>query len=408
MSSNSLLYLVGAIISAIFPYLILAYMARHLPIEQLGYLALLQTVILSVTSVVNLNTSSAIERFHYENMDKSSQYVVISLITATLVSALLLGSSFIFKNQITTFFELNFEHIVLAIILGYFCYIFNVRHMLYQINFQPTLYIFVQILYSFVPFSIFFGLIMIYQDDFFSRILSLSFSYFIFAILSVISILKITSNQVFHIKAETIKKSLKYSYPLIINTMINIANLMVLRFLVNHYTNLKITGTFFAIFQLSMAASFIVNAVNRAFSPYAIKTLTTNDAVHLEKLSQIKKSLLLISIIGVTLAYLVSDLLIETVLGVKFLNNGNALFLLLLGHIFHGLSFLYLPEIFVRNQTQYTTISNFCSFIILIGCMYILSNDLSVLLVAKLFALQKFTFLILIILFSNKSKIFHH
>ena len=404
MTSNSLLYLSGGIISAVFPYLILAYMARNLPIEQLGYLALFQTLILTVTSFVNLNTSSAIERFHYENSDDSSQYVLISLITATVVSILLAGAILVSPNSIPNFLELRLEHVILAVILGYFCYIYNLRHMLYQINFQTERYVTVQLLYSIIPFALFFCFVVFCQNDFTSRILSLIFSYSIFATLSLISIYKITSNSNKSLKTETVKKVLIYSYPLLLNTFISIANLTVLRFLVNYYTNITTTGIFLAIFQLSMLASFIVDAINRAYSPYAIKILTSNIAADLKQLITIKKILILIAILSVFLAYIVSEPLVEIVLGAKFKDNKHTLFLLLLGHIFHGLSYLYLPTILVRNQTHFVTISNLFSFLILTLSMYVLSTDLTVILIAKVFAFHKLTHLIFIISFSISRK----
>lgn len=399
MTLNSLIYLIGGVLSAISPYLILSYIAKNLSVEQVGYLALFQTIILMISSLVNLNTSSAIERYYYSAGENRNQFVVFSFATASLIFLTLLLAVFIAPQLLINIIDIKIQHILIAIILGYLSYIYTLKLLLYQINFEPIKYIILQLLNAVLPLLSFFGILYLNDNIFDNRIASLIISISLVATISVVSLYRKDIKKLTVIKQSTITKVLSYSTPLIFNLLLNLANLLVLRFLVNYYTDLSITGVFMATFQVSMLASFVVDAINKSYSPYAIRSLTSKKLSDLSNLRKLQKILICVAFFGLVLAYISSNLLVEFVLGAKYNDNGNTLFILLLSHIFQGISYIFLPYILIKNQTLLVSIANFISCLFLVLSIFTISTDLDVVLVAKIYALHKFIYLLLILYF---------
>lgn len=399
MTLNSLIYLFGGVLSAISPYVILSYIAKNLSVEQVGYLALFQTIILMISSLVNLNTSSAIERYYYSADENRNQFVVFSFATASFIFLTLLLAVFIASQLLSNIIDIKNQHIFIAIILGYLSYIYTLKLLLYQINFEPIKYVILQLLNAVLPLLSFFGILYLNDNIFDNRIASLIISISLVATISVVSLYRKDIKKLTVIKQSTITKVLSYSTPLIFNLLLNLANLLVLRFLVNYYTDLSITGVFMATFQVSMLASFVVDAINKSYSPYAIRSLTSKKLSDLSNLRKLQKILICVAFFGLVLAYISSNLLVEFVLGAKYNDNGNTLFILLLSHIFQGISYIFLPYILIKNQTLLVSIANFISCLFLVLSIFTVSTDLDVVLVAKIYALHKFIYLLLILYF---------
>ncbi len=183
------------------------------------------------------------------------------------------------------------------------------------------------------------------------RVLGILFAAAFFSIIGFLSLIrnKLVSPKVCKIY---LKDAIKFGVPLIPHTIGFFLILGVDRAFISHKLGLESAGIYMVAVQFSLAASIILNGINKAFSPWLFNIL--NRDLYTEKLKVVRITYLMYFLIScaVVLSFFISGPLVNFVVGPDYLDAAIFVPLLILGQGIKGFYLLVTNYMFYEKKTE--------------------------------------------------------
>lgn len=309
---DSMIYIVGELISKAMPFILLPYLTRKLGAEGIGQLSFFLSLVVLFQIYIGFNQGGALARYYYTKGKKNINYIfVASLLHSVTFSVISLF--------VTLSFSLSIEYYY-CILISLFSSIVSLGLSYYQCQKIPTSYIKIQFLINVISL---FGTVVtfeFYSANVEGRLFWVLFSNVIVSIFLCL----------FVFFSKKIKKSIKilvsywkyiflFSYPLLLHSIASFGKTSLDRIIIYDKFSASVLGIYYTAFQVSSVISVVLMALNKALMPYYYerlksKDITIFDAIRLSKLS------LLLPVVFSFIATLLPDRLYSLVLGDGFEN----------------------------------------------------------------------------------------
>ncbi|OBU09373.1 lipopolysaccharide biosynthesis protein [Morganella psychrotolerans] len=369
---QSSIYLSSNILNALIPFILLPFFSQYLNTEAYGKIAIFQLIITGLGAIVGLNTVGAASRYYFEKVSLRRKILYnnsgFSILIYSTIFTLIF--SLIFNHSLTYFFNIPTHWLILAILNSFGLYIIQFRLTYFQIKNKALKYSIYQIGNSLVNFILTIILILEFNLGENGRVYSILASTFLFSILSLISLSRESLISFLYKKHKYIKNNLSFGLPLLPHVFGVFLLSSIDRFYISKYFGLSTAGIYMMAFQVSMGLLLIFDAMNKAFTPFLFKTLSSITEKDKAKIIKISYILFMFCIVVGLISYLISPTLLIFFIGEKYIQSAQVVNLLCIGQTFQGLYLVITNYIFYAKKTLYlsfvTIFSGFLNVVLLI------------------------------------------
>lgn len=277
LAKNSLIYALFSLLQKGFAFFLIPIYTAHLTISEYGILGIVMAAIPFFVLIAGLAIRGSTAFFYYEYKERDKEYLKniwgTSFITIILFSVVFSCLLWLIKDFVLAYFLDN---------IPFYPYLFLA---LISVSTQPLYYYYQSILkakqqaraasvidfiyfVSIVALTIFFILYLDYKAD--GALLALAITNFLFFVFSLVKIYK-EVNLCFD--PNLLKRTLKYSLPIIPHNLASWAMNLSDRLILNSLTTLSVVGLFDIGSQLGKLINIITLGVNSAYSPWFFQQL---------------------------------------------------------------------------------------------------------------------------------------
>lgn len=350
---NSLLYVLVNALNSLIPFVLLPVLTRYLTSEQYGELAMFTTWTSLVTVFCGLNINASANRKYFElkeDQEELSKYVFNCLIVLLLGSSIVFSITYSLSGLISDLINVSEKFLLAGVIVASFNVLVHVRLGQWQVREKPVQFGVFLILFSSTNLllSIFFVVFLNMQAD--GRVLGifLSTSIFLFIALAFLWRDRLLSLDLCFFY---IKDSIKFGAPLIPHTIGVFMLLSVDRAVISYKLGAESAGIYMVAVQFSLAVSIILDSINKAFCPWLFNILDDGGASKKKSVVKATYILYVMFLAGVVVGFLVSELIVELIVGEGFLNAAKLVPFLILGQALRGMYLLVTNYIFYAKRT---------------------------------------------------------
>ena len=377
---NTSVYLLASILNASIPFLLLPVLTRYLEPAEYGQVAVFQVWVSLIGALCGLSVHGAANRkyFDYESPDVEIGSFIGSCVTLLIIStAALTILVYPFHNIIIELLGINELWLWLGIPVAFSNFLIQLRLGQWQVRKKATFYGSFQISRSLFDMLLSLLLVVALALGVTGRLSGIVSTACIFGIIAVIS-LRYSKIISFSWRPDLMREALKFGVPLIPHILGAFLLLTVDRAIISAELGLSEAGIYMVAAQLSMAMSIMLEAVNKAFSPWLFERLKRNN--NNEKRQIVKFSygystfLLLIALV----ALFVGDEVLRFVAGEKYSAAGEIVGWLFLAQAFRGMYFLFTNYIFFEKRTGSIAKITVSFGVLHIGILYLFINQFGV------------------------------
>ncbi|TPW55869.1 oligosaccharide flippase family protein [Morganella morganii] len=369
---QSSIYLFSNILNALIPFILLPFFSQYLDTEAYGKIAIFQLIITGLGAIIGLNTVGAASRYYFEKSSFRQKILYNNSGFSILIysTIFILITSLIFSHSLTYFFNIPTHWIILAIVNSFGLFIIQFRLTYFQIKNNALKYSIYQVGNSIVNFILTIILISKFNLGEDGRVYSILISTFLFSALSLISLFRENLISFLYKKHKYIKNNLSFGLPLLPHVFGVFLLSSIDRFYISKYFDLSTAGIYMMAFQVSMGLLLVFDAMNKAFTPFLFRTLSSITEKDKNKIVKISYFLFIFCIVIGFISYLVSPILLVFFIGEKYVKSSQIVNLLCIGQTFQGLYLVITNYIFYAKKTLYlsfvTIFSGFFNMILLV------------------------------------------
>ncbi|EPB9697120.1 oligosaccharide flippase family protein [Escherichia coli] len=260
---DSVLYVIGELISKSVPFLLLPYLTRRLGIDGFGEMSFYQTILALLVIVISLGQDGAVARYFYFYGARSINLIVTVGALYSLVTTSLLFLSFSF-----------FKSTILSIIVltAGFQSLFNTQLSLRQCQKESVQYIVMQILVALTSGGITFCLLEIYSHDLVEkRFIALLLSNIVCVFIAYLIYMrrrKYNHAFLFRRYYSALLYLIGFGGPLILHQISGFLKGQLDRVLIYSRFSASDLGVYSAAFQIASVLLILIMALNKALVPY--------------------------------------------------------------------------------------------------------------------------------------------
>lgn len=394
---DSVLYLIGELVSKALPFILLPYLTRTLGPAGFGDLSLYQVLVSLIFIIVSLNHEGAIARYYFFYGKRA---------VALVVASSCLYSSIIFL--IGGFFAIVFQSEILFILLlcAYTQSLINTQLVIRQMQKRVNEYLLIQVGSSALSLLLTFAIFEFIVASASARIVIVAMSNILMSVLT----LSFIAGGVFsdfkkiNISYSKLKTSFLFLFsfgaPLLIHNISLYSKGQLDRILVYKTYTENDLGFYSAGFQIASILAIILMSLNKALVPYFFENLRSGKLTF----AKIKRWVLYAAVfvpIPALIGYLTPDELYTFVLGDEFIESKVYTVIFLLGIAVTLPYFIVINYLFYYGKTKLISVSTAISSILHV-IMVLSIGQLSLIFMAySLFFTNVFT-LIIIYFYSNR------
>ncbi len=385
-------YLTTNIIKALIPFLILPILTRYLSTEEYGQVAIFQTFLALISSVVGLNTVGAASRKFYDDVDSQ----VLRRFNGSCLQILLLSSSLfffgvnIFKDELKGFLQIPLSWIMTAVLINSLCYITSLRLGQWQIRKKAKQYGYLAVSESSVNMGLSLLLLVVFKLGADSRVIAQLLACFISFIISLYLLFKDNLISIFVWDKSYIKEALSFGVPLLPHTFGLFLIAMTGRFVINNYLGLSEAGIYMVAVQLSTSMSIVFDAINKAYVPWLFERLKYEDNQEKRRIVRNTYVYFITILIVVAFAFALGPFIVTLIAGEKYKSAGDVIGWLCLGQAFGGMYLMVTNYNFYAKKTKNLAMVTIATGIINVPLLLIFVNKFGIVGAGISFAIAKF------------------
>ena len=385
-------YLTTNIIKALIPFLILPVLTRYLSTEEYGQIAIFQTFLALISSVVGLNTVGAANRKFYDDVDDQ----VLRNFNGGCVQILLLSSSLfffgliLFKNELKDFLQIPLSWVMTSVLINSLGYITSLRLGQWQLRKKAKLYGYLVVSESTINMGLSLLLLVVFKLGADSRVIAQLLACFISFIISLYLLYKDDLISIFVWNKSYIKEALAFGVPLLPHTFGLFLIAMAGRFIINKYLGLSDAGIYMVAVQLSTSMLIVFDAINKSYVPWLFERLKYAD--NQEKRCIVRNTYLyfIVILIVVAFAFILGPFIVTLIAGEKYKSAGDVIGWLCLGQAFGGMYLMVTNYNFYAKKTKNLAMVTIATGIISVPFLLIFVNKFGIVGAGIAFAIAKF------------------
>jgi len=388
--SSSAKYFLSNILAAVLPFLLLPILTRYLSVSQYGEVAIFQTLLTGLLAFIGFSAQGAAAvKFYDKNLPQPEySYFIGSCFLILAISAMCVVPLFmIFLSQLATWLSLGEGWILLSIPVAASSFIILMRMGQWQLKGSANIYGAFQVSQSVINIflSLFFILILDWGGD--GRILALSLTSVIFAIISVLLLYKDKALNIAW-RPLYIKEICLFGVPLIPHSLGYFILGSVDRLVINSKLGLGDVGIFVVAMQLVSIAGLFFDALNNAYIPWLYELLKRNQPEEKKLIVKFTYAYAFILMCLVMLSFYIGPKLLILIAGERYKSAAELVGWLMLGQAFNGMYLMVTNYVFFSKKTGLLSVSTISVGIVYIGLLYLLIPHLGLKGAAVAFALS--------------------
>lgn len=350
---RSSIYLISNIINASIPFILLPILTRYLTVSEYGQVAIFQTVITGLVSIIAFNTLGAMARAYFDDKDESYLRNYNGACIVLLFASLLLlgGLMLLFAKQLIDFLSISEKWLALAIVIAAINFVVQFRLNQWQIKEKALHFGALQIGQSLLLFlfSILFVVLLLKGAE--GRVEAHLYSMLIVLVIVTFLIGKDKLVSFTHLKKEMFTDALSFGVPLIPHVFGMYLLSSVDRFFINAHLGSGKAGIYMVAMQLSMGFVIIFDAINKAFMPWLFKELNNSDYASRRGIARKTYLYFLILIVLGALSFVIAPYVLTFVAGRDYYEGEAIIGWLCIGQIFLGMYLMVTNYIFYAKKT---------------------------------------------------------
>ncbi|NIY83310.1 flippase [Vibrio hepatarius] len=391
---NSSFYLFSTIINSGLVFLLTPVMAYIISPEEMGKVAIFQSITVFLYSIVGLGSNSATVRYSYDVDDnKLGEYIGSSLIILLSSTIVVFAFICISSGYLSNWLGLDESWLYFSLFIASFNYFFLLLLGLYQRRENAKKYAFLQIGNGLINFilSIFLVYFLYQTGDgrIFGWVISIAATGFI-----SIYILHKRYDVRFRAEANIGKRLFRYGVPLIPHELGTFLITWLAMIIVKEKLDLASVGIFLVSLQLSSVLGVVCDAANKAYVPWLFGKLKQEsvDKVKIVKMTYIAMfGLILVS----TISFVLSPITMPMFLPREYANVAEIFIVLVFGQAFGGMYLLVTNYIFFSKKTKVLPYITVLSGIVNFCLLYYLIDSFGLVGAAYAFTISRFVQFIL-------------
>ncbi|UEG31722.1 lipopolysaccharide biosynthesis protein [Enterobacter ludwigii] len=371
---KSSVYLISNILNASIPFILLPILTRYLTTSEYGKIAIFQTIITGLVSVIAFNTLGATARVFFDKKDEHylKNYNGACFCLLILSLAIIIPLTFIFSRGLVFFTGIDRNWILAAIFISGINFVVQFRLNQWQITEKAISFGLLQIGQSLLLFIFTLIFVVFLARHAEGRIEAQMYSMMIIFVITILLIQKDKLLSFRNIKKGMFLDALSFSVPLIPHVFGMYLISSVDRFFINSKLGSDQAGIYMVAMQLSMGMVIVFDAVNKAFMPWLFKELSNSSFIQRKHIvSKTYYYFILLIFIGI-LSFLISPYVLTLIAGEKYKAGKLVIGWLCLGQVFLGMYLMVTNYLFYAKKTgQLSVLTIACGVfnVILLLCL---------------------------------------
>jgi O-antigen/teichoic acid export membrane protein len=377
--SESAIYLSSNILNAAIPFALLPILTRYLSPDSYGEVAMFQTLIAALGSVVGVGVAGAANRKYYDGAvaDCEIRHFIAACFQILLISTgLVFCVVLVVRKQLSAWLGIPTQWILGAVIVAAAMVIIQIRLGQWQIRNEARKYGLMQISQSLCNVLLSLLLVVALLQGAEGRIAALIGTAGLFAVVSML-LLKRSNLLAFSVwRPVYLREALVYGIPLIPH----IAGIFLLssvdRFIINQELGLADVGVYMVAVQLGGAMGLVFDAINKAYVPWLFERLKRNIMEEKQEIVRYTYAWFVVILLATGLAFLIGPWLIIQIAGQAYARAGDVIGWLALGQAFIGMYLMVTNYIFYSKRTGLLSLSTIATGLINIALLVVLIRTL--------------------------------
>lgn len=366
-------YLFASVLNASIPFLLLPVLTRYLEPVEYGEIAVFQVWVSLIGALCGLSVHGAANRkyFDYEDPDREiGEFIgscVLLLIVSTIALAIIV---YPFRNIIIEILGIKEIWLWLAIPVAFSNFLIQLRLGQWQVRKKAAFYGSFQISRSLLDMLLSLVLVVVFTLGVTGRLSGTISAAFIFGGIALISL---RSSDIFKLnwRPDLMREALKFGVPLIPHILGAFLLLTADRAIISSKLGLSEAGVYMVAAQLAMAMSIMLEAVNKAFSPWLFERLKRDNESEKRQIVKFSYGYSVFLLFIAFIALIVGDDVLQLIAGEKFSSAGKIVGWLFLAQAFRGMYFLFTNYIFFAKRTGAIAKITISFGILHIGLLYL-------------------------------------
>lgn len=355
MFKNSSIYLIGNVMNAAVPFILLPILTRYFTVEEYGKLAMFQLLITGLAAFIGLNAaSSASRKFFDENVSEYEYALFVTsclwiLFVSTVVACLCF---FLFSKDISQTLGIPESWIYSALLISFSMFMIQLRLSQWQIRGDAKKYGFLQVGSSLLNLLISLLLVVSFTLGVEGRI---DAQVAVAILTSGIALFLLKKDKLILLSSANKKnvcEALNFGVPLIPHVFGAFLLSTVDRLFISEKLGLESAGIYLLAVQLSTSFLIVFDAMNKSFAPYLFSILKAGDKLKKMQIVNWTYLYFILLIFLAVICFVISPTILVFIAGDKFNAAGEVVPWLLLGQIFGGMYLMVTNYIFYSKDTK--------------------------------------------------------
>ncbi|RUO30002.1 polysaccharide biosynthesis protein [Aliidiomarina sedimenti] len=363
---GSAIYLLASAMNAAIPLLLLPVLTRYLSPAEYGEVAMFLVWVSLIGALCGLSVHGAANRKYFdidENADELAKYIFMCFSILMVSSLIMLGIVVILGPYLSKMLNISYVWLIIGVPVAALGFINKLRLGQWQVSKQAARYGVHQVSQSLANVSLTLFFVVVLYLGASGRILAISSTFFVFAIISILTLFKDRLIK-FAWRPDMAKEALNFGVPLIPHIVGMFLLNTVDRVVITSELGLDQAGIYMVAIQLSMAAGIILDAVNKSFVPWLYERLKRNEIN--EKLMIVKATYAYYCLLGfgAFLGFIVAGDVLLLIVGRDYSDAANLIGWVILAKAFHGGYLMVTNYLFYsKNTGVLSTITIFCGLL---------------------------------------------
>lgn len=356
--SNSSVYLISNIVSAGIPFLLLPVLTRVLDPSQYGMLAMFVVLIGAAKSIAVTPFIGAINRKYFDKYQEENYRVFVSngLFLMVVIAIILYASVYMISNFLSNSLGIPSFWIMLIAYVTINNVLIECALGQLQIRKQSKNYAIIQISLSILNIFSSLLFVLVFEWGAFGRVSGIVMSYSIIALICFFVIFRLRLVSTFYLRKKYIIEIMKFSLPLMPHMIGGLILSTFDRFIIATKLDLKSVGIYFSALQIVMIGKVIIDALNKAYTPWLYEQLNKDSRQIDRKIIRGTYFWFLLIWLGVGICFYLAPHITDYVLGRSFSDSSQLLGWLAVSIAFKGMYLVVVNYCFYVKRTGYLSI----------------------------------------------------
>jgi O-antigen/teichoic acid export membrane protein len=354
--SGAAVYLVANVVNAAIPFALLPLLTRVLGPEGYGEVAMFQTLLCALESMVGLSVAGAAGRKYYDADGACAQRELAGFIGACLqlvlcASVLMLGLIQLLREPLAAALGLRPQWMSWAVFACACSAVMGLRLGQWQVRHQARCFGALQVSQGLLNMALSLLLVVGLEQGAGGRIAAQVGTTGLFALLALALLRRDALLRLLVWRPDDLKAALAFGLPLVPHFSGLFLLNAVDRVVIHAELGLAEAGVYMVAVQMANGMGLVFDALNKAYGPWLFERLRRNDAAEKRRIVRLTYAWFVLVLLGAVLALELGPPLVGWLAGPEFAHAGVLIGWLALGQAFNGMYYMVNNYVFYSRRT---------------------------------------------------------